>query len=534
MPTPIGTLEFFALEAGEYLERLAQLAAKPGGPAADELVRYARALRGSALMANQQPMSRAAGGLEALGRALREGRRQWDPGCTEVAGQAVDELKGLLRHVTQWGPDDDARAGRVSEGLQALAGPAPEQAGRRTGERRAPAGPDAGVRAFVSREAALVAGALDRSARALEADPADAASLHTVLRRMQSLRGLASLGDLPPLPDILDGVERAVAAVARAAVPPTGAAEVFTAAARALNRASTEVAGAGRPDPAAPETAAFAERLVAAFAGETGVVPVESLAPAAGEAIAVRGREPAAPTPTTLELVGQGEYLVQAADDIERAGVPALRGLRLHALAAMLEGAARPAEPALRAALGRLLERARAVSSPAFDPGPELLAALREAGAALRGITPATDLQGLGERLAPTERRIDGATGRRRDGATERPAAVPARAAEPSSHRAAEPVPITDLLAEPGDLAGSFTTLARLRATSGAESPSRGAAEPVLDVRDLVYRGRRALERALELRSALAGRLAEGEPAERWRPLLDELFDLLPLATEDT
>ena len=63
MPTPIGTLEFFALEAGEYLERLAQLAAKPGGPAADELVRYARALRGSALMANQQPMSRAAGGL---------------------------------------------------------------------------------------------------------------------------------------------------------------------------------------------------------------------------------------------------------------------------------------------------------------------------------------------------------------------------------------------------------------------------------------------------------------------------------------
>jgi hypothetical protein len=72
---------------------------------------------------------------------------------------------------------------------------------------------------------------------------------------------------------------------------------------------------------------------------------------------------------------------------------------------------------------------------------------------------------------------------------------------------------------------------------ASAEPPGRRApepsAEPVLDVRDLVYRGRRALERALELRADVAGRLAEGQPAERWRPLLDELFDLLPLATED-
>ena len=117
MPSPIGTLEFFVLEAGEYLERLATLVAKPGGPAADELVRYARALRGSALMASQQPMSKAAAGLEALGRALREGRRQWDPRCTEVAGQAVEELKGLLRQVTQWTPEDDIRAARITEDL---------------------------------------------------------------------------------------------------------------------------------------------------------------------------------------------------------------------------------------------------------------------------------------------------------------------------------------------------------------------------------------------------------------------------------
>ena len=505
MATPIGTLEFFALEAGEYLERLGQLAARPGGPAADELVRYARALRGSALMASQQPMSRAAGGLEALGRALREGRRQWDPECAEVAGQAVEELRGLLRRVTQWEAEDDARAERVTEGLTALAGPAPD-AGRRTGERRAPPGPDAGVRAFVAREAALVAGALDRAARALGADPADGAALHTVLRRMQSLRGLASLGDLPPLPDILDGVERAVATVVRLPAAPAGMAEIFAAAAAALNRASTEVAGAGRPDPAAPETATFAERLMAALSAGGDAVPAESLAPAGVDPIAVRGRGPAT-APSLLELVGQGEFLVQAADDLERAGTPALRGLRLHALVTALQSAGRPAEASLRAALDGLLRRAGAVAAPAFEADRELLAALRAAGGALRGLTPGSDLAAIGERLAPPE------------------PAPPPPAAAPSPEAA--PVPITALLDESPDLAGSLTTLARLRSAAPAPEPA------VWDVRDLVYRGRRALDRALELRTALAHSMVGGEPVEGWRPMLDELIDLLPLAAED-
>ena len=51
MNAPVGRREFFALEAGEYLERLALLAAGQGQPDGEDLVRYARALRGAALMA---------------------------------------------------------------------------------------------------------------------------------------------------------------------------------------------------------------------------------------------------------------------------------------------------------------------------------------------------------------------------------------------------------------------------------------------------------------------------------------------------
>jgi hypothetical protein len=571
MATPIGTLEFFALEAGEYLERLAQLVGRPGGPAADELVRYARALRGSALMANQQPMSRAAGGLEAVGRALREGRRQWDAECAEVAGQAVDELKGLLRRVTQWDADDDARAARVTEGLQALAGPAPEPATRRPADRRAPAGPDAGIRAFVAREAALVAGALDRAARAVAVDPADPAALHTVLRRMQSLRGLASLSDLPPLPDLLDGIERAITGLSRMASPPPEASELFAAAARALTRASTEVAGTGRPDPAAAETTAFAERLVAAFVLEPDVMPVESLAPAGAESVSSRGREPAASPPTAPELVGLGEFLVQAADDLEQAAAPALRALRLQALAASLMTGARSGNTALGAAFARLLAGARAAATrPGFEPEPGFADDLRAAGMLLRSAGPGTDPGDLGGRLADRLRGAVAAAGPTAAAPTVPPPAPavdlealapepsrPAPAPSPIPARTApgpEPVPVADLLAhesgatngdqvppsilsllaEPADLAGTFTTLYRLRAGGSATVVDAVPTGPAtLDVRDLVYRGRRALDRALELRAALATRLADGEPSDRWRPLLDELFDILPLAAED-
>jgi hypothetical protein len=78
MTQPLGIDDFFALEAGEYLDRLSGLAATTGPPSAEELVRFTRALRGSALMANQQAIARAAGGLEHLVRSYRDGRRAWD------------------------------------------------------------------------------------------------------------------------------------------------------------------------------------------------------------------------------------------------------------------------------------------------------------------------------------------------------------------------------------------------------------------------------------------------------------------------
>src|SRR6266571_5515498 len=216
-PKALGMTDFFALEAGEYLERLDAVLQPAEGttPLADEFVRLARALRGSALMASQQPVARAAAGLEALARAIREGRRPWDAAVKQVAVRAVDDLKIFVRRVSAWTGTDTAKAETLAAQLEMLAGRPSAQV------RAAEAlGLDAGARAFVAREGAAIASALDRAGKALRANPLASDPLQHVLRALQPLRGLAAVNDLPPLPDLLEGLERAIAELSRAGIDP--------------------------------------------------------------------------------------------------------------------------------------------------------------------------------------------------------------------------------------------------------------------------------------------------------------------------
>src|SRR5437660_254948 len=181
-PKPLGMSDFFALEAGEYLERLDGLLAAGDSPNADELVRLARALRGSALMANQHAIARAAAGLEALTRAVREGRRAWDPQTKQLALRGVDDLKIFVRKAASWTDADTAKAEALAQELDQVAGRPSAQV------RAAEAlGLDAGVRAFVAREGAAIASALDRAAQTLKTNPAAQDPLPLVLRTIQPL-----------------------------------------------------------------------------------------------------------------------------------------------------------------------------------------------------------------------------------------------------------------------------------------------------------------------------------------------------------
>jgi HPt (histidine-containing phosphotransfer) domain-containing protein len=355
MGQAMGMLDFFVLEAGEYLERLDALAQTPAGPfPAEEFLRIARAFRGSALMAGQQSLARAAQGLESAARAARDGRLAWEEHARSEVVRAVDDCKTLLTRVRTPAAEDAAQAEAVGAALERLAG-------RAASPRVESAGLDAGSRAFIAREAASVASTLDWIARALTADPAGREPLDSVAPSMSALRGVAVLSDLPPLPDILVAVDSAVkeTRATPGAVDPAVPA-VFDSAARALARAAREVVDIGRPMPDSQEATAFAARLFTAFAGAGASLPIERLFyDDAGPHIIRRGEAVGGLPP--VELVSHGEFLATTASDLRRAASPVLRDLRLFGLAASLRPLAAGGGSPVAGGLAELADVGRAV-----------------------------------------------------------------------------------------------------------------------------------------------------------------------------
>ncbi|HET7599309.1 MAG TPA: hypothetical protein VFK09_03410 [Gemmatimonadales bacterium] len=574
MTSPLGPAAFFALEAGECLDRLDALAGAADGPDPEEFLRVARVLRGSALMANKAHLGRAAAGFEALGRALRAGTRAWDPATREQVAQAIDDYRGLVRRVNDWQDPDAARAAALASQLESLAGQrggAPERA-------RAVAGGAAeevqtGVRAFVAREGALIASALDRAARAFRSDPADREPLYMVLRRMQSLQGLAELPELPPLPEILDGIELAVGDLARLHAPPPGVEVVLAAGALAMSRVARDIAERGLPGADAEEPRRFTELLVEAFAVERDVVPIETLFPA-GEASPIT-RPPDVPhfspptPPGSLELVSLGEHLSQTAALLDQARTATELDLRLYRLIGTLRNASSPHGEPVCDALGVLARAAReaVASGAARERRAEFTAALRDAGELLRASGAAPDRMFLSRRILDAAHQVDLLR------TTERPAAPPvepeaapqagaptaampeAAAAEPlqppeepaSAGPVAEPVVPIEALGyddatagvAPSPLADAVAGYQRrvreqglgaasLEGLTGAEAPSPETG--VVEIGALCYRGRAALERAAVVRAEIADRLARTNDLAAVQPLIQELLDLVPLA----
>ncbi|HEX9611522.1 MAG TPA: hypothetical protein VF978_06515 [Gemmatimonadales bacterium] len=531
-PRPLGATDFFALEAGEYLERLDGLVGRPdAGTAGEELVRLARALRGSALMANRQPIARAAAGLEALARAAREGTRAWDEATRQLAIRAVDDLKIFVRRAPEWNEGDTAKA-------EALAATLDQAAGRTSTQVRAAEamGLDAGARAFVAREGAAIASALDRASHALRANPQAQDPLQIVLKALQPLRGLAAVNDLPPLPDLLDGIERAAAELAGGTSRRGGAPDLFQAAATAIANAARGVAERGRPDPESAEFKRFATLLLGFLDAEPGVVSVSSLYfDDTGPHVMERGAA-AAPSATLgrLELVSHGEHLRQAADSLERAPSNTQRELRAHTLAGTFRSLAAVGGGPLADQVAAFAAAARdAVSGgiAAAQPGPFATELRRAADVLVRSATD--DEAALATHLAEV---TTGLRALAKGGVTP----APSPAARPAV--AAAPVPETP------DLPGSWVAYERLVAggvgpaalddllaggggggggAARAPAPRAPAAPAPVDIRTLLYRGQRALQHAQELRQE-----AQHATGDRLRALVDEVCDLVALALE--
>ena len=553
---PLGMSDFFALEAGEYLDRLDAVLQGEAPPAADEFVRLSRALRGSALMASQQAIARAATGVEALARAVREGRRPWDAATKQIAIRAVDDLKIFVRRAASWTEADTAKAEALASQLEQLAGRPSAQV--RAAEAM---GLDAGARAFVAREGAAIASALDRAGQTLRTNPVAHDPLQHVLKALQPLRGLAALNDLPPLPDLLEGIERSIGELSRSSpVAATLVGELFQTAASAIAHAAREVAERGRPDPEGAEFRKFAGLLMRFMESEPDVVPIDNLFHSdAGPHIVQRGTPPARPaTLGRLELVSHGEHLRQAADSLERAPSPTQRELRAHTLAGTFRalGGAGGGVVAERVAEFAQAAREAVTRGIAVNQAAVFAAELRRAGEILSR-SGSGDEAALAAELAGVTASVRALL----SGGAPPVVSIASLAPTPSpaitltTHHAPRPTPaVTDEpVPDSADLVGTWVTYQRLAAPGfGAASldelirgPSLDTARPgspkaategpkgpresfrVVDIGTLLYRGARARQRAQELREA-----AKRVSGDDLRAIIDEVCDLVVLAIE--
>ncbi len=559
MNQEMGLTEFFAMEAGEYLERLDTLVSGAAGPDRDELVRVARALRGSALMANQEHIGSVAAALEHLARAVKEERVEWGEATRQAAIRAIDGSKILVRSVSNWGDAETTRANRIASELASIAGSPisePPVASKTS--------VDTGTRAFVAREGATVASVLDQTAKAVQREGPTDAQIETVLRSMEPMRGLAALSELSPLPEFLDGVERALALGTQGFSNPNELALLLDVAARGLSKAAQEISTSGTAEPESVEAVEFTRRLAEILDVDGEIAPIQSLYYEDDGPHVLEAGTPRSLTGEMgqMEFVAQGEHLCQVAEGLERAKWDTQREIRTISLKSTLQtltGArgssiASAVSAFASVALGALAEGFLETHRAAF------ISRLREAGVALGNAAPESEraqiaeLTGITEalRALPDEVKAPAAAPTVvSDGPISRPIApsaamplAPEKPAEPADTAAElELAPVDSKTDQDlNDLAAVWNSYEELRRRFGDGEPSieeliagGPIEEDLVLITELCYSGPAALHEAHNVRDRIRSELSQAEwDATLISDLIDELFDLVDLGVGQT
>jgi hypothetical protein len=403
--------------------------------------------------------------------------------------------------------------------------------------------------AFFANEATQIAAGLDT----LATRPSDQDQAIMVLRRVRALRGVAGVRDISALAEVSEAAEIAVR-------PMELGAKALSHESLALLRAAAELMrtlAAGLPSgqkitPATPQYRAFLAALDGMSAqgrGADRVIPIANLFhDDAGPHIVEKSPHP----PTTpgqrfrMEVVSLGEHLHKvidearvAVDDIQREHARSELGRALRAIRAT---AASFEQMAVAQTVEGYLEQTGDLNAAALDAISTFAATISPAAVAP---TPITSEAVAGFRMTHVKEAVSqiGLTAPR--SASSPPSAFDAPkppAPAPTPFSKATPVPAPP--AQPRSPAQHARVMEAVH-VSGAPSGNGldGAiaafdslagerfAEPIaisdelVPIAALLYRGRSALDRAIELRDRL--RRAGGSPAPE---VLDEIYDLLDLA----
>jgi len=564
-PTGASFLDFFVLEAGEYVEQIdgLLLRATEAGPDPDTLQKVSRALRGSATMARLPSFAELASTVESVGRALRQGTLPWDQGVKGAMIAAVDDLKLLVRAARSWSATEDQWAARRIAELSRYAGP-----GTTAAASAASAATATGASgAFFASEATTIGAELD----VLAERPTDRAHAATALRRVRAMRGVAGVRDVPGLSEAAEAAESAIHPMELGQPLVADRITMLRAAAELLRAVAAAIVSGQQVSTSTPAYRAYLSALDAMEAHERGterVIPIAELFyDDAGPHIVENAPHP----PTTpgqrfrMEVVSFGEHLHRvidearrATDDIQREHA---RGELGRALRAIRATAASFSQMAVAQTVEGHLERTGDLTAAALDsisqfaasisPAPQLpppvaqhsvpfrMTHAREAVASLgaeRTPAAAPTAPPMTPVVPPPASQPPRASGSHaRVFAAVTPPAAAAKPAAPAAPaiRTAHPMPTAPATsaapprpvptAPPASMDDAIAAFDTLSGERFAEPRALG--DDVVPVDALLYRGQAALERAIELRDAL--RRSGGPPAPE---VLEEIYDLLDLA----
>ncbi|MBI1810172.1 MAG: hypothetical protein HYR75_09770, partial [Gemmatimonadetes bacterium] len=358
---------------------------------------------------------------------------------------------------------------------------------------------------------------------------ADAAA---AIGRVRALRGVAALNDLPPLAEVVAAADEVVKSLELGQAPPTEPQRaLLSAAAAVLHEGATALAGGARPDPNSAAVLALtsaAEALLAGSSDADRVVPIASLfADDAGPHVVHASANP----PTSpgqrfrLEVVSHAEHLRRLVADARQAADAAAtqrlgRELRV-AVLSLARAAESFDEPTVAMTLQALIESASLLERRALD-------ALERATALLTAPGDEPLAPRFAALLAPT--------------ATPAAPAAPARAVPtpvapaPVTPTPTVPTPVAPTLVADAPSGEALSSLLGAGIAGLSQLHDEPLSEPVpideddgvVPIQELLYRGKAALRRAIEIGESVK-RLGTSPSADT----LAELFDLLELAAAE-
>src|SRR6185503_5771622 len=527
-------LDFFVLEAGEYVEQIdgLLLRAVATGPDADQLQRISRALRGSATMAKLPMFAELSSAVEAIGRSLRQGSIAWSEGLKGALTAAVDDLKILVRAARSWSAAEDEWAlKRLNDLSQFVQVPLTANAASST--------PRVTSTGYFTEETTNIAAGLEL----LATRPDDRGNALNVLARVRALRGVSGVRDVPGLSEVSEAAESAIRPIELGATRLTDErVNVLRNAADLLRVISAGLTTGETVTTSTPQYTAFLfalDAMLADVAGADRVVAISDLF--------YNDRGPhvvfSAPNPPTtpaqrfrMEVVSLGEHLHRVIDEARAAKDEIARehakGELGRALRAIRATAASFGQMAVAQTVEAYLERTGNLNVSALDAIASFATTISPAATAPTPVDQSNAIPGarqtmprsaIGSPATPTQPASAQAGG----GTGSQHARV-----MPAMHT--PPTPVPPAPARPPKSLKSVaisldSTIAAFESLSGERM-----AEPVelqdevLPVDALLYRGRAALDRAIELRDEI--RRSHTPPSPE---VLEELYDLVELARVD-